>query len=659
MSEHKDIDHCVQSQTNSTMPSNTDDDNAVSSTPGPTLTPEQCHSPVDDTTVTITATPPPTPASASCASEMVSLSDTLASTTLDPNAHTAAAAAAAATEDIDTQSENVSNPSPNTSIHSTLPLSLSDCIVKDGYDYREHDTALTKVFIGGLAWTTGSASLHAHFEQYGEIIEAVVIKDRVTGHSKGYGFITFATHASASAAIQDPKPVIDGRETNCNIAAIGATSGTKRKKKRRGKGSTTSRHGKATVHGQQTANGFDPHAQHFQHQQYQQHQQYGAYPDQLPIADPNGPGGNMAYPHQMYAAQQAINYAHFAANNPYAMAAYAAQMDPYAASAAAAAAAAAAASLAQQQHPNQQQQMMYPQQTQMHHNPAVMAAAAAAAAAAAIPSPHMSELMYPQSMSQIPPPLDVGENISMGNNTREKMSTGAQNTNGIDDGAVAATTTATTGDSSHRGTPNSAYHDEQQYQPQMHTFDHDAMSESSSMGMSPQQYHHFQQQQQMMMAMMMSPSLEGVGPGVGPLAAAGPGGVPLPLSPTGPGMPAAMPYFPMSHFDQMGMPSPEQHVRHLSFQRSGGPGPMHYMGAPGIGMPLQVAPPSMQPYYPPQFSPSSYRHATNGSGATDTQSLDPDTLDTDQQSNSHAPSPVPDVDTEAVAVAVANTEPDH
>lgn len=52
------------------------------------------------------------------------------------------------------------------------------------------DTTLTKVFVGGLAWETQKEALREHFEKYGEILEAVIISDKVTGRSKGYGFVS-------------------------------------------------------------------------------------------------------------------------------------------------------------------------------------------------------------------------------------------------------------------------------------------------------------------------------------------------------------------------------------------------------------------------------------------------------------------------------------
>lgn len=51
------------------------------------------------------------------------------------------------------------------------------------------DTTFTKVFVGGLAWETRSDTLRRYFDHFGEILEAVVIADKNTGRSKGYGFV--------------------------------------------------------------------------------------------------------------------------------------------------------------------------------------------------------------------------------------------------------------------------------------------------------------------------------------------------------------------------------------------------------------------------------------------------------------------------------------
>lgn len=52
------------------------------------------------------------------------------------------------------------------------------------------DTTLTKVFVGGLAWETQNEVMREYFDKYGEILEAVIISDKITGRSKGYGFVS-------------------------------------------------------------------------------------------------------------------------------------------------------------------------------------------------------------------------------------------------------------------------------------------------------------------------------------------------------------------------------------------------------------------------------------------------------------------------------------
>ncbi|KAL1204207.1 putative RNA-binding protein ARP1 [Cardamine amara subsp. amara] len=83
------------------------------------------------------------------------------------------------------------------------------------------DTTYTKVFVGGLAWETPTEEMRRYFDQFGEILEAVIITDKNTGKSKGYGFVTFRESESATRAVADPNPVIDGRKANCNIASFG------------------------------------------------------------------------------------------------------------------------------------------------------------------------------------------------------------------------------------------------------------------------------------------------------------------------------------------------------------------------------------------------------------------------------------------------------
>ncbi|CAM6082193.1 unnamed protein product [Calypogeia fissa] len=67
-----------------------------------------------------------------------------------------------------------------------------------------------KIFIGGLSWDTSTDNLTSHFKKYGEITDAVIMKDRNTGHPRGFGFVTFADPAVCDRVVED-KHVIDGR----------------------------------------------------------------------------------------------------------------------------------------------------------------------------------------------------------------------------------------------------------------------------------------------------------------------------------------------------------------------------------------------------------------------------------------------------------------
>lgn len=59
-----------------------------------------------------------------------------------------------------------------------------------------------KLFVGGLPWSVTSEELQDLFAPHGEVIDAVVIKDRETGRSRGFGFVEFEDDAAAEAAIR-------------------------------------------------------------------------------------------------------------------------------------------------------------------------------------------------------------------------------------------------------------------------------------------------------------------------------------------------------------------------------------------------------------------------------------------------------------------------
>uniref|UniRef100_A0A6E8W3Q4 RRM domain-containing protein n=1 Tax=Anopheles coluzzii TaxID=1518534 RepID=A0A6E8W3Q4_ANOCL len=86
----------------------------------------------------------------------------------------------------------------------------------------QKDTTWTKLFVGGLPYHTTDKSLREHFSVYGDIEEAVVITDRTTSKSRGYGFVIMGDRLSAERACKEPNPIIDGRKANVNLAILGA-----------------------------------------------------------------------------------------------------------------------------------------------------------------------------------------------------------------------------------------------------------------------------------------------------------------------------------------------------------------------------------------------------------------------------------------------------
>ncbi|EOD47197.1 RNA recognition domain-containing protein [Neofusicoccum parvum] len=79
---------------------------------------------------------------------------------------------------------------------------------------------MSKLFIGGLAWHTDDATLRQKFEEFGQVEEAVVVKDRDTGRSRGFGFVRFTQESDAEAAIQSMNNVeFDGRTIRVDKAS--------------------------------------------------------------------------------------------------------------------------------------------------------------------------------------------------------------------------------------------------------------------------------------------------------------------------------------------------------------------------------------------------------------------------------------------------------
>lgn len=76
-----------------------------------------------------------------------------------------------------------------------------------------------KLYVGGLAYSTTEDGLREYFSQAGAVESAVIITDKMTGRSKGFGFVEMSSDGDAQKAIEmfDQKE-FEGRKLNVNEA---------------------------------------------------------------------------------------------------------------------------------------------------------------------------------------------------------------------------------------------------------------------------------------------------------------------------------------------------------------------------------------------------------------------------------------------------------
>jgi RNA recognition motif-containing protein len=76
-----------------------------------------------------------------------------------------------------------------------------------------------RLYVGNLAYSTMDHQLRDAFAEYGEVVSATVIIDRMSGQSRGFGFVEFASQNEAEAAIDAMNgAMVDGRPLVVNPA---------------------------------------------------------------------------------------------------------------------------------------------------------------------------------------------------------------------------------------------------------------------------------------------------------------------------------------------------------------------------------------------------------------------------------------------------------
>ncbi len=76
-----------------------------------------------------------------------------------------------------------------------------------------------KIFVGSLNFKTTNDGLRDHFSQIGNVTSATILMDKMTGRSKGYGFVEFSSEEEARAAVDKLNGVeLDGRALFVDLA---------------------------------------------------------------------------------------------------------------------------------------------------------------------------------------------------------------------------------------------------------------------------------------------------------------------------------------------------------------------------------------------------------------------------------------------------------
>ena len=76
----------------------------------------------------------------------------------------------------------------------------------------------SKMFVGGLSWQTTEDTMKEYFSQYGPVVEALVMRDPATKHSRGFGFVTFAQAESVEKVSQSGLHNLDGKKIDPKVA---------------------------------------------------------------------------------------------------------------------------------------------------------------------------------------------------------------------------------------------------------------------------------------------------------------------------------------------------------------------------------------------------------------------------------------------------------
>ena len=90
----------------------------------------------------------------------------------------------------------------------------------------------SKLYVGNLSFDTNDQELEQAFAEYGEIVSAIVVKDRQTDRSRGFGFVEFSQEADAKTA----KEAMNGKDLAGRALKVDEASAPKERSRDSGGG---------------------------------------------------------------------------------------------------------------------------------------------------------------------------------------------------------------------------------------------------------------------------------------------------------------------------------------------------------------------------------------------------------------------------------------
>ena len=76
-----------------------------------------------------------------------------------------------------------------------------------------------QIYVGNISYGVREDTLRELFEQYGEVTSVKIVKDRMTGRSRGFGFVEMSDRDESEKAIEALNGTeVDGRNIRVNVA---------------------------------------------------------------------------------------------------------------------------------------------------------------------------------------------------------------------------------------------------------------------------------------------------------------------------------------------------------------------------------------------------------------------------------------------------------